>query len=135
MAEREGAVIRKGNDALECAIKLLEEVGLPGGLLPLKNVIESGHVKETGYVWITQEEEINHVFKLANKQVKYGTEIKGYLEKNRLRDLHGVKAKEMILWAPIHDISIPQSQPAKIAFKSIGGLGKVFNQEVFAKGQ
>ncbi|KAL3678884.1 hypothetical protein R1sor_021840 [Riccia sorocarpa] len=69
MAEREGAEIVKGDAALERAALLLEESGLPGGLLSLRKVIEAGHVKETGYVWITQEEETNHVFKQIGRQI------------------------------------------------------------------
>ncbi|KAL2650984.1 hypothetical protein R1flu_019112 [Riccia fluitans] len=132
---REGADIYEGEVALEKAASLLEDSGLPGGLLPLKNVIEAGHVKETGYVWIRQEEEIEHVFKQVGRPVKYGTEIKAFIEKGRLRDLSGVKSKEMLLWVPINDISVPSTAPNKVAFRSIGGLGKMFKKEAFERGQ
>ncbi|CAM6110469.1 unnamed protein product [Calypogeia fissa] len=135
MAEREGAVMYYGDEALEKAVELLEEVGLPGGLLPLENVIESGYVKETGYVWIKQKKNVTHVFEKAGKQVHYGPEIRGFLSKTRLRELTGVKAKELFLWVTIGDISVDEKRPEKIFFKSMGGLGKLFPVEAFAKGE
>lgn len=135
MAEREGACMYYGDQALARAVELLEEVGLPGGLLPLENVVESGHVIDTGYVWIKQKKDVSHTFKKAGKQVHYGVEIRGYLRKNRLSELTGVKAKELFLWVPIEDISIDASRLGKIFFKSIGGLGKLFPVEAFAKGE
>lgn len=132
---KEGAIVTYGEEALEKAIQHLEDFDLPGGLLPLKDVIESGYVKETGFVWVKQKKEIRHLFRKAGKQVTYGEFVKGFLEKNRLRELTGVKAKELFIWAPIGDISIDVATPGKIFFKSIGGLGKMFNVEAFAKGQ
>ncbi|CAM6125217.1 unnamed protein product [Calypogeia fissa] len=132
---KEGAIVSFGDDALEKAILHLEDYALPGGLLPLKDVIESGYVKETGFVWVKQQKETRHLFRKAGKLVSYGTEIKGFLEKNRLRELTGVKAKELFIWAPISDISIDITTPGKIFFRSIGGLGKMFPVEAFARGQ
>jgi hypothetical protein len=132
---KEGGIVFYGEEALEKAIERLEEVNLPGGLLPLKDVVESGYVKDTGFVWITQKKPIAHMFRKAGKQVAYGATIKGYLENRRLRDLTGVRAKEMFIWAPIADISIGEETLDKIYFKSTMGLGKLFPVEAFEKGQ
>jgi hypothetical protein len=135
----EGARVETGPESLEEAMKLIEEFGLPGGLLPLENVVECGYVKETGYVWITQKKAIQHVFKKISKQVSYGEKITAYLEKGRLKKLTGVKAKEL-LWVSIVDISLenPGAQPsddAKVYFKSIAGIGKTFPVKAFARGE
>ncbi len=59
MAGKEEARVEKGSESLEEAIKLIEEFRLPGGLLPLENVVECGYyIKESGYVWITQKKAI-----------------------------------------------------------------------------
>lgn len=132
---KEGGVVTYGDEALEKAIQHLEDFGLPGGLLPLKDVVESGYVKDTGFVWVKQKKETRHLFRKAGKQVAYGLEVRGFLEKSRLRELTGVRAKELFIWAPIGDISIDIATPKKIFFKSIGGLGKMFSVDAFARGQ
>lgn len=59
MAEKEGAVVKTGHDAgMKLAVSLLEEFGLPLGLLPLADVSEVGFVKATGYMWITQKNKV-----------------------------------------------------------------------------
>ncbi|KAH8941169.1 hypothetical protein BDL97_14G023800 [Sphagnum fallax] len=140
---KEEARVEKGSESLEEAIKLIEEFRLPGGLLPLENVVECGYVKESGYVWITQKKAIQHTFKKISKQVSYGENITAYLEKGRLKKLTGVKAKELLLWVSIVDISLenPDAEPtekeedAKIHFKSFAGIGKTFPLKAFARGE
>ncbi|CAM6030194.1 unnamed protein product [Sphagnum balticum] len=143
MAGKEEARVEKGSESLEEAIKLIEEFRLPGGLLPLENVVECGYIKESGYVWITQKKAIQHTFKKISKQVSYGENITAYLEKGRLKKLTGVKAKELLLWVSIVDISLenPDAEPTekeedpKIHFKSFAGIGKTFPLQAFARGE
>lgn len=85
-----------GPESLQKATQLITEFGLPDGLLPLQDVEECGHNKETGYVWITQRKPIVHKFKEISKQVSYGDKITAYLDKGRLKKLTGVKAKELL---------------------------------------
>lgn len=74
MAEKEGGVVAKGHqEGLKMAISLLEEFGLPLGLLPLADVIEVGFVRSTGYMWIVQKKKVEHNFKIASKIVSYDT--------------------------------------------------------------
>ncbi|KAI5059395.1 hypothetical protein GOP47_0025714 [Adiantum capillus-veneris] len=135
-AEREGARVWKGHDeALKKAVSLLEEIGLPGGLLPLVDVDEIGYVEATGYMWITQKKKIEHEFKLAGKLVSYDSNITGYLEKLRIKKLKGVKAKELLLWPPVGEIKVDDPSTGKIHFKSFAGITKTFDVEAFAPGQ
>nr|XP_043620363.1 uncharacterized protein LOC122592234 [Erigeron canadensis] len=104
---KEGGITKKGHqEGLKLAVSVLEEYGLPLGLLPLADVIEVGFVKTTGYMWIVQKKKVEHTFKLIKKQVSYDTEITGYVEKKRIKKLKGVKAKELMLWPPVNDISV-----------------------------
>lgn len=59
MAEKQGAIVKKGNEeGLKMAVSLLEEFGLPMGLPPLANVIEVGFVNNTGYMWILPKKKV-----------------------------------------------------------------------------
>ncbi|KAL7190759.1 hypothetical protein ACSBR2_022941 [Camellia fascicularis] len=88
MAEKEGGIVKKGHElGLIMAISLLEEHGLPLGLLPLADVIEVGFVKDTGYMWIIQKKKVEHNFKMISKLVSYNSEITGYVEKKRIEKL------------------------------------------------
>ncbi|KAJ8464405.1 hypothetical protein OPV22_026957 [Ensete ventricosum] len=137
MAEKEGGEVKKGHEeGMKLAVSLLEEFGLPLGLLPLADVVEVGFVKATGYMWIVQKSKVEHNFKLVSKLVSYDTLIHGYLEKCRIRKLKGVKAKELLLWPPVHEITMDYDPPTgKIHFKSFAGVTKTFPVEAFALGQ
>ncbi|KAJ7514301.1 hypothetical protein O6H91_23G037900 [Diphasiastrum complanatum] len=134
--KKAGALIVSGHaEGLKKAIALLEEFNLPLGLLPLENVVELGYVKSTGYIWITQAKPIQHQFKLIGNLVSYATEINGYLAKNAISKLSGVKAKELFIWANVNEISLGDPSAGKIHFKAFGGIAKIFPVEAFATGQ
>ncbi|KEH39273.1 hypothetical protein MtrunA17_Chr2g0325571 [Medicago truncatula] len=136
MAEREGAVVKKGNDeSLKTALSLLQEFELPEGLLPLADVIEIGYVKATGFIWIVQKKKVEHKFNLVSKLVSYDTEITGYISKKKIKKLKGVKAKELMLWPPVNEITVDEQPTGKIHFKSLAGITKTFPVEAFAAGQ
>ncbi|XP_057463924.1 uncharacterized protein LOC130753791 [Actinidia eriantha] len=104
MAEKEGGVVKKGHDeGIKMGVSLLEEFGLPMGLLPLADVVEVGFVRDTGYMWIVQKKKVEHSFKVISKLVIYDTDITGYVEMKRIKKLKGVKAKELLLWPPVSD--------------------------------
>ncbi|KAM0071441.1 hypothetical protein Hdeb2414_s0001g00025311 [Helianthus debilis subsp. tardiflorus] len=133
---KEGGIVKKGHqEGLKFAVTILEEHGLPLGLLPLADVIEVGFVKTTGYMWISQAKKVEHTFKLIKKQVSYDAEITGYVEKKRIKKLKGVKAKELMLWPPVNDITVEDPPTGKIQFKSLAGITKIFPEEAFAAGQ
>lgn len=136
MAEKEGGVVKKGHEeGMKVASSLLEEFGLPLGLLPLADVIEVGFVQTTGYMWILQKKKVEHSFKMVKKLVSYDTEITGYVNKNVIKKLKGVKAKELMLWPPVSEIKVDDPPTGKIHFKSLAGITKTFPIEAFAAGQ
>lgn len=70
-----------GNDM--CAVKsmeLLKEVGLPNGLLPLKDIEECGILRDTGFVWLKQKNNTEHKFEKVGKLVSYAPEVTAYVE-------------------------------------------------------
>ena len=136
MAEREGATVNKGHEeGMKMAVSLLQEYELPAGLLPLENVGEVGFVKGTGYMWIVQKKKVEHQFKLISKLVSYDSEITGYISKKKIKKLKGVKAKELMLWPPVSEITVDDPPTGKIHFKSLAGITKTFPVEAFAAGQ
>lgn len=136
MAEKEGGIVKKGHEeGLKMALSLLQEFELPEGLLPLADVVEVGFVKATGYMWIVQKKKVEHMFKLVSKLVSYDTEITGFISKKKIKKLKGVKAKELVLWPPVSEITVDDTPTGKIHFKSLAGITKTFPVEAFAAGQ
>lgn len=128
--------MKKGHEeGLKMATSLLQEFELPEGLLPLADVIEVGFVKSSGYMWISQRKKVEHQFKMINKLVSYDTEITGFISKKKIKKLKGVKAKELMLWPPVSEITVDDPPTGKIQFKSLAGITKTFPAEAFAAGQ
>lgn len=135
-AEKEGGIVKKGHEeGLKLAVSLLKKFELPEGLLPLANVVEVGYVESTGYMWIVQQNKVEHEFKIISKLVSYDTEINGYVDKMKIKKLRGVKAKELMLWPPVSEIRVDDPPTGKIHFKSLAGITKTFPVEAFAAGQ
>ncbi|KAL9458178.1 hypothetical protein AB3S75_007107 [Citrus x aurantiifolia] len=135
-AEKEGGIVKKGHEeGLKLAVSLLKKFELPEGLLPLANVVEVGYVESTGYMWIVQQNKVEHEFKMISKLVSYDTEINGYVDKMKIKKLRGVKAKELMLWPPVSEIKVDDPPTGKIHFKSLAGITKTFPVEAFAAGQ
>ncbi|OVA16729.1 Protein of unknown function DUF538 [Macleaya cordata] len=110
---------------------LLTEVGLPNGLLPLKDIEECGHVKETGFVWLKQKKKTEHKFETIGKWVSYASEVTAFVEKNRIKKLTGVKAKELLIWVGLNEIYVDDPPTGKITFKSVAGISKSFPVSAF----
>ncbi|XP_062203228.1 uncharacterized protein LOC133905458 [Phragmites australis] len=110
---------------------LLEETGLPSGLLPLKDIIECGYVEETGFVWLKQRRKVDHYFAKAGRHVSYGTEVSAIAENGRLKKITGVKAKEMLIWVTLHEICVDDPPTGKLICKAIGGISRSFPVEAF----
>ncbi|KAJ7973250.1 Protein of unknown function, DUF538 [Quillaja saponaria] len=110
---------------------LLKEIGLPNGLLPLKDIEECGIVRETGFVWLKQKKNTTHKFEKIGKLVSYAPEVTAYVEKNKIKKLSGVKTKEILLWVTLSDIYVDEPPTGKITFKTPAGLYRSFPVSAF----
>lgn len=110
---------------------LLTEMGLPNGLLPLKDIVEVGYVKETGFVWLIQKKKFDHRFEKIGKPVQYGVEVTAHIEPGRITKLTGVKAKELLLWVVLREIYVDDPPTGKITFKTPTGLFRTFPVDAF----
>ncbi|KAL3499089.1 hypothetical protein ACH5RR_041821 [Cinchona calisaya] len=130
--ERAGAEIVYG--AEECyrsSLELLEELGFPKGVLPLKNLEECGRVRATGFVWMKQKVPYQHFFTGSNTLVSYATEVTAYVEKSKMKKMTGIKSKQLLLWVPIVEMSIEDPAQKKIYFKTPMGIGRSFPKTAF----
>ncbi|XP_076934252.1 uncharacterized protein LOC143600446 [Bidens hawaiensis] len=129
---RASAEIFTGNEVCkEKAKSLLKEYYLPDGLLPVEDVEELGYVKETGFVWLKQKNEIKHKFEKVGKQVSYATEITSYFEKCKIKKLTGVKSKEVLIWISLTEIYVEDPTSDKITMKTPTGISKTFPKVAF----
>ncbi|XP_059281398.1 uncharacterized protein LOC132035106 [Lycium ferocissimum] len=124
--EHAGAEITYG--AEEChrrIIELLQDVGFPQGVLPLKDLEEFGYVRKTGFAWMKQKAPYEHYFSSIKILVRYETEVTACGEKGRMKKISGVKGKQLILWVPAAEMSIG-SDRSKLHFKTPLGIGKSY---------
>ncbi|XP_072967798.1 uncharacterized protein [Typha angustifolia] len=128
------AEVYHGDDICQEKSKfLLREVGLPDGLLPLRDIIECGYVEETGFVWLKQKKKVEHRFEKIGRLVSYAQEVTAYVDKFKIKKLTGVKAKELLLWLTLNEISVdePSTTGKKITFKTSTGLYRTFPTSAF----
>ncbi|MCO5559380.1 hypothetical protein L7F22_012979 [Adiantum nelumboides] len=129
----DGPLTLEGHDVcFRNASDLLEVMGLPGGLLPVENVVNCGFDKKSGLVWIRQKKPSRHYFRRIRRTVSFDTEVRAYISPNRLQSVSGVHAREFLLWAPVGDVSLVDD---KLKFKTYGGISKTFPADAFAKGE
>lgn len=125
--QRAGAEIVHGSEqCYQHSLDLLQELGFPKGVLPLKDLEECGRVRETGFVWMKQKAPFEHFFEGTNTRVSYAAEVTSYTEKGKMKKMTGVKSKQLLLWVPIVEMSIDDPASKKIYFKTPVGIGKSF---------
>ncbi|CAD6220631.1 unnamed protein product [Miscanthus lutarioriparius] len=118
------------------SIELLEELGLPKGLLPMEDIQEFGYNRETGFMWLVQgKKKVEHTFKKIKQTVSYAAEVTAFVEKGKLRNIIGVKTKELMLWLSVVEVYVPEASPEKVTFKTGTGLSDTFEATAFALGQ
>ncbi|KAJ6821892.1 uncharacterized protein M6B38_130945 [Iris pallida] len=129
---RAGAEIVQGAEACyEHSVNHLAELGFPKGVLPLRDLEECGHVRETGFVWMRQRAPFEYYFKGTGTRVSYDREVTAYVEKGKMKRMTGVKSKQMLLWVPITEMSVVPPDGKKIYFKTAIGIGRAFPAAAF----
>ncbi|EES11575.1 hypothetical protein SORBI_3006G246600 [Sorghum bicolor] len=105
-SHRAGAEVVTGGDAIcrKKSIELLEELG------PARQSVK---IKQT---------------------VSYAAEVTAFAEKGKLRQITGVKTKELMLWLSVVEVYVPEASPEKVTFKTGTGLSDTFNASAFALG-
>ncbi|OEL18165.1 hypothetical protein BAE44_0020815 [Dichanthelium oligosanthes] len=135
-SHRAGAEVVNG-DAIcrKKSVELLEELGLPKGLLPMEGIREFGYNRATGFMWLVQGKKVEHTFKKIKQTVSYAAEVTAFAEKGKLRKITGVKTKELMLWLSVVEVYVPEASPEKVTFKTGTGLSDSFDAVAFALGE
>ncbi|THU64881.1 hypothetical protein C4D60_Mb01t31150 [Musa balbisiana] len=128
-----GAEVYHGDHALckKKSMQLLQEMGLPKGLLPLEDVEEFGYHRASGFMWIVQKKKIEHTFKKIKQHVSYATEVTAFVEQRKMKKIIGVKTKELLLWLSVVEVFIDDPSSDKITFKTGTGLSDSFPVSAF----
>jgi len=136
-SHRNGADVITGDATCrKKSIELLEELGLPKGLLPMEDIQEFGYNRETGFMWLVQgKKKVEHTFKKIKQTVSYASEVTAFVEKGKLMKIMGVKTKELMLWLSVVEVYVPDASPDKVTFKTGTGLSDTFDAAVFALGE
>ncbi|KAK9741793.1 hypothetical protein RND81_03G128800 [Saponaria officinalis] len=130
--ERAGAEMVYGAEACAKQSKeLLEELGFPTGVMPLKELVECGRVRETGFVWMKQKAPSQHYFEGTKSLVSYAIEVTCYVDKGRMKKMKGVKSKQLMMWISITEMSVDQPCSGKIHFSTGLGITKSFPVSAF----
>ncbi|KAK7269445.1 hypothetical protein RIF29_22171 [Crotalaria pallida] len=111
--------------------ELLTEVGLPNGLLPLKDIEECGYDRETGFVWLKQKKSSTHKFQKIDRLATYAPEVSATVEFGKIKKLTGVKVKELLIWLTLNEIFLEEGNSEKLTFKSYAGLSRTFPVSAF----
>ena len=135
-SHRAGAQVFTGDAACrKKSVELLEELGLPRGLLPMEDIQEFGYNRDSGFIWLVQGKKVEHTFKKIMQKVSYDTEVTAFIEKGKLGKITGVKIKELMLWISIVEVYVPEASPEKVTSKSSSGLSKTLDAAAFALGE
>ncbi|GJS04237.1 tRNA-modifying protein like protein [Tanacetum coccineum] len=64
------------------------------------------------------------------RKVSYDVEVTAFVEEGRMRNLTGVKSKELLIWVGISDIFVSDHNNGKIIFGT-SGLSRTFPVSAF----
>ncbi|WVZ61561.1 hypothetical protein U9M48_011417 [Paspalum notatum var. saurae] len=134
-SHRAGAEVVTSGDTVcrKKSVELLEELGLPKGLLPMVDIQEFGYNRATGFMWLVQgKKKVEHTFKKIKQTVSYTAEVTAFVEKGKLKKITGVKTKELMLWLSVVEVYVPEASPEKITFKTGTDLSDTFDAAAFA---
>ncbi|KAJ9135881.1 hypothetical protein P3X46_033006 [Hevea brasiliensis] len=130
-SQRENAEIYHGEDLCRQKFhELLEYFSLPRGILPL-DITEFGYNQSTGFFWLKQKNKKAHKFHLINRTLHYDTEVTAFIEKGRVRNITGVKGKELCAWFHLATIHIKDPSSGKVELAIASGLGNSFPVRAF----
>ncbi|KAJ0982119.1 hypothetical protein J5N97_010374 [Dioscorea zingiberensis] len=130
---REGAEIHQGDAALckKKASEVLTELGLPSGLFPLDDIEEFGYNRTAGFIWLLHKKKKEHNFKQIKQIVSYATEVTAFVEKGKMKNISGVKTRELLIWLSVIEMYIEDPSSGKITFKTGTGLSDSFPVTAF----
>ncbi|CAN6446325.1 unnamed protein product [Victoria cruziana] len=119
---------------MECrkkAVQLLDEFGIPRGLLPLDDILEIGIIRTEGFIWLRQKGRKDHYFEQIGRSVSFAAEVTAFIEPRRMKKVTGVKAKELFLWIGVSEMVVDDSNSGDVRFKTHTGISRSFPVSAF----
>ncbi|XP_074308332.1 uncharacterized protein LOC141643187 [Silene latifolia] len=113
------------NGPVQCKQKLdelMKEINMPSILFPLVDIQEFGYNKSTGFVWLTLSKPVQHKFTKMKKLVSYDNHVTAFVEPGRLKNVKGVKSKEVLIWFTLSDFYIEDPNSGKVIVANPSGL-------------
>ncbi|XP_074585162.1 uncharacterized protein LOC141840956 [Curcuma longa] len=129
---KDGAEVYSGAAVCrEKTVEVLQELGLPKGLLPLEELLEVGYNRDLGFMWLTQRKKKEHMFKEIKQLVSYAAQVTAFVEDRKLKKITGVKTRELLLWLSVVEVFIGDPSSGNITFKTGTGLSDSFPVTAF----
>ncbi|GJT46880.1 coiled-coil domain-containing protein [Tanacetum coccineum] len=97
----------------------------------MTDVTEVGHNTAIGFVWVRRKTKSQHLFSEIGRKVSYYVEVTAFVEEGRMRNLTGVKSKELLIWVGISNIFVGDHNNGKITFGTSSGLSRMFPVSAF----
>nr|DAD38344.1 TPA_asm: hypothetical protein HUJ06_008985 [Nelumbo nucifera] len=78
-----------------------------------------------------QKKASEHKFKSIGRPVSYALYITAHVEKNRIKKLTGMKAKELLIWVTVNEIYVDDPPTGMITFNATTDLTRTFPVSAF----
>ena len=92
---------------------------------------ELGINRHTSFLWVCQKKALNYTFRKASRLVCFGTEVTGFLENRKIKQVTGVKSRELLMWFPLGEFFVDPNNPTKITFRTPAGLSWSYPTSAF----
>ncbi|GJV17196.1 tRNA-modifying protein like protein [Tanacetum coccineum] len=97
----------------------------------MTDVTEVGHNTAIVFAWVRRKTKSQHLFSEIGRKVSYYVEVTAFVKEGRMRNLTGVKSKELLIWVGISDIFVSDHNNGKITFGTSSGLSRTFPVSAF----
>ncbi|KAJ3686318.1 hypothetical protein LUZ61_015482 [Rhynchospora tenuis] len=131
-SNRAGAEVFTGHNVCkQKVIDILAQKHLPRALLSVGDIEEFGYNPTSGFLWIKSKKDSTHNFKKIGKTVSYAKEVTAFVHDKKMKNLSGVKVKELMIWIPLSGMAIEDAEGKKLSFSTAVGAGKTFPVDSF----
>ncbi|CAI5480999.1 unnamed protein product [Closterium sp. Yama58-4] len=100
--------------AATLASQALQENGLPPGLLPLQEVVQSTNTR-TGPFQVKLSHSVER--KIHGNLVRYSSEVRGTICRGKITNLKGVHVRRLMLWLSVDSIESKEANSSDIHFR------------------
>ncbi|KZV51045.1 hypothetical protein F511_01837 [Dorcoceras hygrometricum] len=131
-AQSKGAQIFHGEAVCIAKIaEIFQEFSVPSSIFPLKEIIEVGLNRSSGFIWSKQRSKTEHEFKKMGQTILYDVVITCFVEQRHMQKLTGVKTKKLLFSLPISEMIFGFTSDDKVKVVTSTGLYRVHHISEF----